>query len=256
MFALVTATPPETHVENWDAAYHDGHCIVQRNGSVSADEVEVTSISWDIVFNYFKVTISAPVSGVGWKTMGEPTYEVASEPMRVPKPSFTSRKLSGKRYDVEVRLSRDWAKSVSFSGLGLKTADGRRVVSPDGLTDGQNLLNACRSQYLQQLDIDPAEVGYSFTRAIPSPNPKIWFDEADLPRSRSDRALYRPFVIWRVDTNGQPSRCKLVSSSGKVELDVAICSSFMKRVRYSKPAIDANGNPIASWDGRRIAIIY
>lgn len=254
--ASIAASSAQIGSNSWDLTYRDGFCTVVRSGPLPADGAAITSISWDIVFNYFKVRIAAPASGVDWKAKGALTYETADGLLPVPAAHVSSRRLPGERYRIDVTLSREWAKSVSFAGLGLNTADGRKAVSPDGLTDAQNMLDTCRQQHLPEFDIDPAEVDYTLTRATPSPTPSTWFDASDLPRSQGKRALYTPFVIWRVDVDARPSHCQLVTGSGRPDLDKAICSSFMKRVRYLKPAIDRDGNPVASWDGRRIQINY
>ena len=198
----------------------------------------------------------APVADTGFNGKGQPTYETDAGRITVPKTSFTTQKLRDNRVQIDVTMSDSWAQSASFEGLGLNTSDGVKRVSPDGLARAKQILDICRQEYLQKLGIDPAEVEYSFTRAKPSPNPSVWFDYNDLPRSNGTPAPYRPFVIWRVGADARTSRCQLVTSSGKPELDAAICSSFMKRVRYDKPAFDQQGNAIASWQGRRIVIEY
>ena len=256
--ALVSAatTTASAQPSGWKAYYNDGNCIVANTLPPSGDAIEIKTISWDIVYNYFKITIAAPGSTANFKVEAEPIYETVDGLVAVPKASFVSEKRPNNRLLVEVTMSDSWAKTVSFAGLGLKTSEGDKRVSTDGLVEAKKILDFCRQQYLQKLGIDPAEVEYSFTRAKSSAKPGVWFSDDDLPKLKGKRTAFRPFMIWRIGADARTSRCQLVTSSGDPELDAVLCPTFMKRMRYDAPAFDQQGNAIASWQGRRIVINY
>lgn len=51
-------------------------------------------------------------------------------------------------------------------------------------------------------------------------------------------------ITFRVETNGRPSGCRVVRSSGDLTVDAAICPIAVQRLHF-RPARDALGRPVA-----------
>jgi protein TonB len=58
-------------------------------------------------------------------------------------------------------------------------------------------------------------------------------------------------ITWTINTQGRVENCRVTSSSGSKALDDAACRAITRRGRYS-PALDQDGNPIASTQSRRV----
>jgi protein TonB len=58
------------------------------------------------------------------------------------------------------------------------------------------------------------------------------------------------FVGLRVERNGTVSECKIFRSSGFGPIDSEVCNLAHLRFRF-RPALDRNGQPVASWFGYR-----
>lgn len=69
--------------------------------------------------------------------------------------------------------------------------------------------------------------------------------DSDYRRIASNRLPRGSVVItFRVDSDGRPSDCRLVRSSGDSRVDEAICPIAVQRLRFS-PARDPQGRPVA-----------
>ena len=62
------------------------------------------------------------------------------------------------------------------------------------------------------------------------------------------------FVGLRVERNGTVSECKIFRSSGFRAIDSEVCNLAHLRFRF-RPALDRNGQPVASWFGYRQAAL-
>jgi protein TonB len=62
------------------------------------------------------------------------------------------------------------------------------------------------------------------------------------------------FVGLRVERNGTVSECKIFRSSGFGPIDSEVCNLAHLRFRF-RPALDRNGQPVASWFGYRQAAL-
>jgi protein TonB len=62
------------------------------------------------------------------------------------------------------------------------------------------------------------------------------------------------FVGLRVERNGTVSECKIFRSSGFGAIDSEVCNLAHLRFRF-RPALDRNGQPVASWFGYRQAAL-
>lgn len=88
-------------------------------------------------------------------------------------------------------------------------------------------------------------------RATPANAPQDWVNSDDYPRE-ARRQGKQGTVGFRltIGPDGKPSACRILGSSGTVQLDVEVCRLMMERARFH-PALDAKGNPTADeWVSR------
>lgn len=76
-----------------------------------------------------------------------------------------------------------------------------------------------------------------------------YFSPADYPMSSVENHESGTVRFWiEVSAQGRVTDCHIVQSSGSAALDAATCRVMRERARYA-PARDANGRPVASYDG-------
>jgi periplasmic protein TonB len=71
------------------------------------------------------------------------------------------------------------------------------------------------------------------------------------PRALREGAEGTTRISWTINTQGRVENCRTVSSSGNADLDEAACRAMTRKGRFS-PALDQNGNPIASTQSRNV----
>lgn len=77
-------------------------------------------------------------------------------------------------------------------------------------------------------------------------NPADWITNDDYPASAlRGEEQGTSAIAWEINPQGRVVNCRVTSSSGSSALDRAACSALSRRGRYT-PALDQNGNPIAS----------
>ncbi|MFD1765926.1 energy transducer TonB [Sphingorhabdus buctiana] len=88
--------------------------------------------------------------------------------------------------------------------------------------------------------------------ATPTDNPGKWVVSSDYP-IKMLQAGQPAFVDFRlsVGADGKPSGCKIQATTRPKEFDDAVCQSLMRRASFL-PALDASGQPIASWWRSRV----
>ncbi|MEZ5655953.1 MAG: energy transducer TonB [Sphingobium sp.] len=97
----------------------------------------------------------------------------------------------------------------------------------------------------------PAPPPRPATKATPRGNPGNWVTSDDYP-SRALREERQGTVGVRlaVGTNGRPTDCSIVSSSGHADLDAEACRLLMRRARF-RAAEGSDGNAMTdSWSSR------
>jgi len=89
-------------------------------------------------------------------------------------------------------------------------------------------------------------------KATPTDNPGKWVVSSDYP-IKMLQAGQPALVDFRlsVGADGKPSGCKIQATTRPKEFDDAVCQSLMRRASFL-PALDASGQPIASWWRSRV----
>ncbi len=113
-------------------------------------------------------------------------------------------------------------------------------------------LEKCEVNLMVQLGYDPKNLAAVVTRAT-SNSPAEWITQDDYPASALMKHEQGMVVIaWTISTAGRVTDCKILQSSGSNDLDKAACGAILRRGRYSRPALDAAGNPVESYSTRRV----
>ena len=86
--------------------------------------------------------------------------------------------------------------------------------------------------------------GLLLPKEAPTPLRQPWVSTNDYPLRALQQELEGTVTYKvKVDINGVVKACEIASSSGHVDLDVATCTTVMKRARFY-PATSADGGPI------------
>jgi TonB family protein len=108
-------------------------------------------------------------------------------------------------------------------------------------------LRKCMDELLTHWGID-VERHKSITRAaVPIESPGNWLRSSDYPRSLLRKGA-QGIVHFRlsVDSEGKVSECHIQRSTRPKGFDDAVCGALMRRATF-RPALDAEGNPTASY---------
>lgn len=108
-------------------------------------------------------------------------------------------------------------------------------------------LRKCTDSLLEHWGIDVAKHAALKRSVTPKSSPGRWVTSDDYP---SEMLLLgkRAIVQFRlnVDAAGLPTTCHIQQSTRPKAFDDAVCKAIMRRAKFD-PALDAGGNPIASY---------
>ncbi|MEM8697436.1 MAG: energy transducer TonB [Pseudomonadota bacterium] len=131
-----------------------------------------------------------------------------------------------------------WVNARRMSPVRLETGSMNQLFAAFDL---------CLDELLTHWGID-AEAHQSLTRiAMPVSNPGRWIDSADYPREALRRGG-QGLVYFRlsVDEQGNATECHIQRSTRGEHFQAAVCAAIMDNAEFA-PALDADGNPIASY---------
>lgn len=157
----------------------------------------------------------------------------------------------------KITVDTDWIDSIS-DGRPLRIRYGRKqtmVVHPEGLASALKVLGQCQITLAQYWKLDTDSLKRMKVMPGPIGTPSVWLTSKDYPVSALSKG-HGGFTImaWDVETDGLPSNCRILQSSGDKILDDVACNAILKRARF-KPAIDVDGKPMKSFLVRRVAWI-
>ncbi|MDG5489297.1 energy transducer TonB [Sphingomonas sp. BGYR3] len=114
-------------------------------------------------------------------------------------------------------------------------------------------LEACEADFAKTLGIDAAQSMNVKTPAEPAKTVGDWIRFEDYPKSALQAGVGGTVsILWEVDKQGKIASCRTIKTSGREDLDKAACDALMKRARFNRPALDAAGNPVASYGTRQV----
>ncbi|MFD2987422.1 energy transducer TonB [Sphingopyxis terrae] len=108
-------------------------------------------------------------------------------------------------------------------------------------------LSKCTDELLDHWGIDVARHATMTRPVTPISDPGQWIRSGDYPQEmlwQGQRALVQ--FRLNVDASGKPTACHIQQTTRAKEFDDAVCKSIMRRAEF-KPALDADGKPMASY---------
>lgn len=183
-------------------------------------------------------------------TLGKQPAVIVAGPQRIAplsKEETVSRdaiKKSGTRYDVPV-ISREREAAVRFLEITGATTD---VVLETGPMDKPlGILRECAWDTVGDWGLDVAQQQNLRRGPVAKDGARGWFVADDYP-SNMVKGNYQGTVNYRliVDETGKPKSCHVQRSTRPKEFDITVCRVVMKRGKF-QPALDAAGNPVASF---------
>ena len=98
----------------------------------------------------------------------------------------------------------------------------------------------------------PAINGVPVVRLVTPPQPRAEAQSYFSPAAAIGSGAHgRVSVMLGLDTQGRITDCHILQSSGSSALDMATCNILHRRARFT-PAMDKNGNPVASYIGQHV----
>lgn len=149
--------------------------------------------------------------------------------------AFEYPQIDSQRYQAVEYLSVDASGSGDFQ------------LELESFGDAYDAFDTCMDELLTHWRID-VDAHRSLTRpAVPVESPGRWLTPSDYPTDML-RESQQGLVDFRldVDAEGNVTDCHIQQSTRPVGFDDAVCNGLKNRARF-EPALDADGNPIASY---------
>lgn len=110
-----------------------------------------------------------------------------------------------------------------------------------------NAMRKCTEELLTHWGIDIEKHRHLTRAARPIGNYNLWIKPSDYPTEmlEHDKQGLVQFRIM-VGPDGNPTSCHIQQSTRPKEFDDAVCASMMRKAKF-RPALDANGKPLASF---------
>lgn len=155
--------------------------------------------------------------------------------------------VKAKRYDFE------WSKITPEQEAAASFIEVKRATRTPFLLETGSLgapmkaLRQCADELLAIWGVDAAVQAGLTRKAVPKSNPGTWLTYKDYPPMMLSEGR-RGVVHFRldIDATGAPKACHIQQSTRPEKFDQAVCQAVMRRAAF-EPALDAEGNPVASY---------
>lgn len=155
--------------------------------------------------------------------------------------------IKAKRFDFE------WPDITPEQEAAVTFIEVKRAVRQPFILETGSLgaplaaLEKCTDELLDHWDIDVAKHAALSRKLKPGSNPGDWVTSRDYPTEMWMMGK-RAIVQFRlnVDAAGKPTACHIQQSTRPKAFDDAVCKAIMRNAKF-EPALDAGGNPIASY---------
>lgn len=116
-------------------------------------------------------------------------------------------------------------------------------------------LDKCVEDLVTHWGVDVEKHKTLTRKATPADNPGRWVVASDYPQGMLS-AGQSALVDFRlsVGADGKPTACHIQATTRPKAFDDAVCQSLMRRASFA-PALDAGGQPIASWWRSRVRFL-
>jgi hypothetical protein len=186
-----------------------------------------------------------PSSLQGKLSDGRAVFETS---VRLPDDEYSDESGHDWKADFEslapLKVDHDAEARITELRIGGALAEDR-ILHLGPMDKPMDAMRACLDELLTHWGIDAAAHHSLTRRAAPVSDPGRWITTDDYPTDLLRKGLSGVVHIrLMVDAQGKPSKC--VVQTGGSEFDKLSCELLMKRARFT-PALDAQGNPIASY---------
>ena len=137
--------------------------------------------------------------------------------------------------------------AIDQIGIGWKSPGAELVLATGPFDKPLQAMRTCMDELLTHWGIDPAKHKTLAKPAMPKTNPAGWASSDDYPKSAAFQGQ-SALVHFRltVGPDGRVKDCSIQNATKGEEFATQTCRLISQRGRFS-PAIDAEGNPIASY---------
>lgn len=184
-------------------------------------------------------------------SMAEMPALVVREKVRIGKPvgsGIKADKFGNSKWDEMSDASISHDRYVAADHLAIRIPLKKRIVLETGsLGKPQTAMKTCINDLMTRWGID-VEKHKTLSRPVrASSNPGRWMKPEDYPKDML-RERQPALVNFRlsVDATGKPTDCHIQQTTRPKEFDDAVCDTLIRNGEF-KPALDADGNPIASY---------
>lgn len=183
--------------------------------------------------------------------LGEYPALIFHSPTRLAPPTAAEQALivNRKKGDEWIELAPvDGARMAAIRTLMIGKPFRRDMVLETGtMRKPMEALNKCVDDLMTTWGID-VERHKMLSRGVePLTSPEKWIVSGDYPMNMISSG--QPAIVefrLSVGADGVPASCHIQSTTRPKEFDKAVCGSLMRRAKF-KPAIDAQGQPLASF---------
>lgn len=254
--ATAKEAAPLTASSKWQADYGKTECRLLRTFGEGADRVtlQLSQISPEPIVS---VSLSAPrIPATDTRRPGKAL--VADQRVDITAQGFAAR--SDTPAILEIQPSRElWAalireaKSGKPTQLSIEFLRDWNVHLNVGLVQVPlSALNRCVDDLVRSWGLDPDEQRARRTGPIPATSMGMWVKPDEFPREQNRKGVGGTVIVrLGVDAQGGITDCAVARSGGDDVFQDLTCRHVKERGRF-KPAIGADGKPIASFFTSRI----
>lgn len=240
---LQSAALPAT--VGWRTERDQVTCRISRDVPTS-DHAERISISRDMTSSILQVVIVIPKT----TTVTDRSRLAIAGANGAEKSVLTFK--AGRLADGRTLLEFD--TPVDFdAALPLILDDRPLAVAGADIASLRSRLSRCRDDQLREQGIDAASVSDTLQPPVGTDRP--WITNDDI-RARASSKNRRGYMIWKVMPDGRIDDCRFVISLDDANLDKRICELLTRRGAYERGARDPAGQPVETWDGRWMSVVY
>lgn len=142
--------------------------------------------------------------------------------------------------DILTRFAKTFAVEISHEKIGKVRAPVRSAAA------AAEALRRCEDSKLREWEIDPVSWHALKTKPSPTRPPASWLSADDYPATSIINGV-QGFVIARFEiaADGTVLECRAIRRNRSIHHKDRLCPKLKQRVRF-RPALDANGNPVAA----------
>jgi TonB family protein len=229
----------------WSVEYADNMCTLSRTygAGAAAFRLAITPMPGS---EFVEIAVLTPASATVGAT-GDARIQLLPD-NRAAKAYFKKITVNDAKL-LYAGVSRDEVGDISAATSIRIAWNGKRAtthVAVPGIAGGVRALDTCLVDLMESWGFTREMQARIATRAEPKTGAHRWVKNTDYPTDLVLQGIQGTTrVRFLVDIEGRASDCRLIQSSGSVDLDSITCSVIVKRARYL-PAKTTDGTAVPS----------